>query len=539
MHWPYVAIRSISPLFVISILLLAPPLSSVAAESLAVSRHQAVSMALANNLELKVEGYNPAIAATEVGKSKGIYDPRFSLLADYTDSSTLSSNTIFTGGVTTNKTQTLRANPGITQLLPTGGTLALTFDNTQEENNSTSSFVLNRYWQSQLSLGFKQPLLKNFGPKVTEVAITTSELQQQGAVEQLRSKVIDIVARVRTEYVSLYGLAQELEARRVSVELAYRILSETEGRVRAGVLPAMEILNAQFGVATREQELMDAYRAWQDGMDRLRILIDADQGKEIVPVDPPTRELIATDEEKALAAALALRPDIAVLKKRLEVDELQVRVTRNRKLPDLTLNGSYAVTGLGERYRQDTDRLSSADYPVWSAGISFSYPLGNREASNDASRAALLLEQDRTQLLNLQKSVANEVRSALRGAEISYKQLEVTDRGRAFAEERLRAYIRKNEVGLATTREVLDVENDLALARSNQIQASVAYQAALTKLWQATGELLPREGILFRDGTPVAGEPEVAEPQPTMPPPTLDELPQPSPELPQQEPAAP
>ncbi|HEU0264352.1 MAG TPA: hypothetical protein VFR01_01340, partial [Geobacterales bacterium] len=74
-------------------------------------------------------------------------------------------------------------------------------------------------------------------------------------------------------------------------------------------------------------------------------------------------------------------------------------------------------------------------------------------------------------------------------------------------------------------------------ARSNQIKSSVAYQAALTKLWQATGELLPREGILFRDGTPVAGEPEVAEPQPTTPP-ILDELPQPSSELPQQEPAA-
>ena len=65
----------------------------------------------------------------------------------------------------------------------------------------------------------------------------------------------------------------------------------------------------------------------------------------------------------------------------------------------------------------------------------------------------------------------------------------------AFAEERLRAFIRKNEVGLATTKDVLDVENDLATAKSNQISAVVGYNNAITRLWQVTGELLEREGI--------------------------------------------
>jgi len=76
----------------------------------------------------------------------------------------------------------------------------------------------------------------------------------------------------------------------------------------------------------------------------------------------------------------------------------------------------------------------------------------------------------------------------------------VTDRGRAFAEERLRAFIRKNEVGLATTKEVLDVENDLAVSKSNQIKAVVGYANALTRYWQVTGELLEREGIRVVEG---------------------------------------
>jgi outer membrane protein TolC len=64
-----------------------------------------------------------------------------------------------------------------------------------------------------------------------------------------------------------------------------------------------------------------------------------------------------------------------------------------------------------------------------------------------------------------------------------------------YAEERLKAFIRKNEVGLATTKDVLDVENDLANAKNNQITALVVYNDAITQLWQVTGEILEREGI--------------------------------------------
>src|SRR6266702_5744137 len=85
---------------------------------------------------------------------------------------------------------------------------------------------------------------------------------------------------------------------------------------------------------------------------------------------------------------------------------------------------------------------------------------------------------------------AKEVKAAIRGVVAGYKQIEVADRGKTFAEERLRAFMRRNEVGLATTKDVLDVENDLATAKSNQINAVVGYANSLTLFWQLTGELL-------------------------------------------------
>jgi outer membrane protein TolC len=55
--------------------------------------------------------------------------------------------------------------------------------------------------------------------------------------------------------------------------------------------------------------------------------------------------------------------------------------------------------------------------------------------------------------------------------------------------------VRKNQVGLATMKDVLDVENDLVAAKNNQISALVSYNNAITALWLSTGELLERQGI--------------------------------------------
>jgi outer membrane protein TolC len=133
-------------------------------------------------------------------------------------------------------------------------------------------------------------------------------------------------------------------------------------------------------------------------------------------------------------------------------------------------------------------------------GLVFSYPLGNKAAKNEYVKSRLKGEQTRLQVRSLEESIANEVRAALRGIHSGFKQIEVTDRGAEFADQRLHSFIRRHEVGLATTKEVLDVETDLADAKNNQIAALVSYADAFTRLWLVTGELTERQGI-FVDET--------------------------------------
>lgn len=483
--------------FILLLLLLFLPVTAYASDApLSLTLNDAIRMAAEKNLDVRAELYNPAQYEADINRNRAIYDPLLTLQTRYADSTIA---TVSSGGV---ESQTLDLNSSISQLFWTGGTAAITFNNGYNNGNvySNSNIVTpSKSWQTGLGASISQPLLKNVGREATEIAINVSRSSKFASLERFNSLLLSTVAQVRTEYYKLYSLREERGVRKVSLELARKILSDTKARVNAGVLPAMEVLNAEFGAVTREKELIDAERAVIDQVDVLRLLLQMDVGGDLQTVDLPSRDYFSAIESEAIQKALN-RPDIREQKRNLELYELQTRNYHQKIRPDLTLTASAQLTGLDNAYHRNMDKVLTFGYPVWMVGLEFKYPLGNGAAENDYRRSRLKTEQTSLQLRSLEESSIKEVKAAIRGIAVGYKQIEVADRGTKFAEERLRAFIRKNEVGLATTKDVLDVERDLAVSKSDQIKAVVEYANALTAFWQVTGELLEREGVRVVEG---------------------------------------
>ena len=481
------------PIFlVISILFL--PITAISAEiTTALTLNEAIRMAVEKNLDVRAELYNSAAYEADIKRNRAIYDPMFTALSNYSDS-TVPTATV--GLPISVAGKAFELNAGLSQLLWTGATVSAGFNNSHSSTNTNSY----DYWQSSLGVSLVQPLLKNVGREATEVNINVSRLNKFASLEHFNYRLLSTVAQVRTEYYKLHSLREEREVKNVSLELARKILSDTEARVKAGVLPAMEILNAEFGAVSREKDLIDAERAVSDQVDVLRLLLQMEtKAGDLKTVDLPPRDLLGVNEEDALQKALN-RPDIREQKRNLELYELQTKNFSQKTRPDLILTASTQSAGLNNAYHRNMDSVFSIENPGWSVGLEFKYPLGNGAAENDYRRSRLKTEQTSLQLRSLEESSAKEVKAAIRGIVVGYKQIDVADRGAKFAEERLRAFIRKNEVGLATTKDVLDVENDLAVAKSNQIKAAVGYANALTTYWQVTGELLEKEGIRVVEG---------------------------------------
>lgn len=449
---------------------------------------EAIKMAAERNLDVRAEYYNPAQFEADINRNRAIYDPLLLLDSAYADSTSpaISSTDRISG-------KTFDINASLSQLFWTGGTVSAVYRNNYTETDSPFASEPH-YWQSRLGVTLSQPLLKNAGPEATELSITVSRLSKFASIEQLNTRLIATIAQVRSEYFRLYSLREQLEVKKVSLELARKILSETKARVSAGVLPAMEILNAEFGAVSREKDVIDAEKALNDQLDVLRSLLQIESRSDIAVSAPPMRELYQVSEDEIIRRALN-RPDIKELRRNLEINELQTRVYGNNIKPDLRLSASAGVAALDRTFSRDMENMGTFDSPYWSIGLNFTYPLGNRAAENDYRRSRLKTEQTALQIKSLEDSAVKEAKAAMRAVATGYKQIEVAERGRSYAEERLKAFIRKNEVGLATTKDVLDVENNLATAKNNQISALVAYNDAVTKLWQVSGELLEREGV--------------------------------------------
>jgi len=469
--------------------------SVIAAEKpISLSIVEAIRMAAEKNLDVRAELYTPAQFEADINRNRAIYDPVLSLQTAYSDSKTPVPSLIGTGS--SNGT-TFQLNSSLNQLFWTGATVSLGFNNSFNSSNTTT--FLRDYWQTSLGVTLNQPLLKRFGRENTEINISVSRLSKFASLDHFNQTLLNTVTQVRTEYFKLYSLREQLEVRKVSLELARKILSETKSRVDAGVLPAMEILNAEFGLTSREKDLIDAEKAVSDQVDVLRLLLQIPGKDDIVTSDLPRRELYRVDQDEAIKRSLN-RPNIKEQKRNLDISELQTRVFDNNTKPDLLFSASTSLVGLDTSYSKNLERLGSLDYPAWSIGLVLNYPFGNNAAENDYRRSRLKSAQLALQIRSLEENAINDVVSSIRAINSSFKQIEVADRGKAFAEERLRAFIRKNEVGLATTKDVLDVENDLATAKNNQILAAVNYDNAITRLLQVTGELLEKEGVRIVEG---------------------------------------
>jgi outer membrane protein TolC len=485
-------IRSVRlPAFLACALMCLPSLATAADAPITLSLNEAIRMAVEKNLDVRAELYNPAQFEADINRNKAIYDPLLTLQTNYSDSTVPSTTT-------GNYGRMFQANASLGQLFWTGATATAGFNNAFNSINAID-YSLSNYWESSLGVTISQPLLKNFGRENTDININISRFSKFASLEHFNTLLLNTVTQVRNEYFKLYSLREQLRVAKNSLELARKILSDTKAQVAAGVLPAMEIINAEFGVYSREKDLIDTEKAVSDEVDVLRLLLQIKEKGDIVTVDLPRHDPYVVNEDSELKRAMD-RPDIKEQRRNLDIAELQTRVFNARLQPDLSFSASASLVGLDHTYPRNMETLTSVDNPAWSLGLTLTYPLGNNAAENDYRKSRLKTEQTAVQIRSLEESAANDVKSAIRGIISSYKQIAVSERGRAYAEERLKAYLRKKDVGLATNKDVLDVVNDLVAAKNNQITAVVNYDNAITRLWQVTGELLERQGIRVVEG---------------------------------------
>ncbi|MFQ5673000.1 MAG: TolC family protein [Nitrospinales bacterium] len=481
------------------------------------SLRNAIEKTLQNNVDIKVQEQFPLISDQDIIREQSVFDPLISAETSAEQRQTQVSSSFASPNV--NRTDRQRFEVKLNQKLLAGTNYEFRFD-TQKSSTNSRFTGLNPQYFSEMEFTLTQPLLRNFGFDINKTQITIANNNRGISDFDFQGKVIDILARTENFYWDLVFSHEDLKVKQKSLERARDLEKRVKAQVDVGTMAPIEILQAQSEVASREQLLLTARNLIQDTEDKLKnimnVSFDSPEGqKPVVPIDRP----LFSGQEKMLLAeaiktALANRPDYLAKKKDLENKNIRVRFNKNQTYPSLDLFGSLGLNGLAGNARsiQNFDgtvsrspfdgelskslgSLGNPDFFNWKVGIKLSYPLGNRAAKSRLTAARLEAQQALLDLKNIEKNIVIEVREALRQIKTDIKRVQAARLARKLAREKLSAEEKKFAVGLSTSFNVLEFQEDLAKEQSNEIKAVIDYKQSKINLNRVMATTLERHHI--------------------------------------------
>ena len=459
----------------------------------------ALAVALRNNFDLEIERLATEVARYDAVGSWGAFDPVLSVTGGANKSESEQRNAF--AGATVVQDDSLTLNSSLGLPLQTGGNLSLSFDHTNSKTNSRfAAFDVST--TDVLTAALTQPLLRGAWRRYSTAAQRTSELGLERQYLHEREVQARLLLDVYNSYWDLVSAQEELAVRDLAVELGKQQLAQDQRRLEVGAGTEVDVLQSETNVAQQEEQRLVADYTLRQARDTLRRILAPRPGddyqKYLAAWDWPIETLTALPEggepetldwRASLRQAIENRPELGQLRINIEVAEVDLTRSRSERLPQLDLQLSTSSAGFDTDPSQSFDKAIGWDFPSSSAALTFGLPLWNRTARNaeKAARSSLrssMLVYDRAEL-----DLLAEVRTVVNEVDKQRESVRASIKSRTLAQRQLEAEETRQQVGLSTTFQVLQFQEDLAQALSTEVSAKAAYAKARARLDFVEGRL--------------------------------------------------
>ena len=478
------------------------------------SLEDALQIAIENNRDIQIEQKNVEVSEGEIQVQEGEFDPLLNISSSYTDSQTPTTSTFIESGEVNQEDFNVQSN--VEGRISTGTYYdVLNFSTTRTETDSPIQ-DLSPSWFNNVSFTIGQELLRNFGIGVNRAFIVTAKRSNEISEKELESITSDVLLSVERRYWLLVAAKQNLDLERTALDLALDLQRRNEIQVEVGVLPPVSVTQAKSEVAAREVNVIVAENSLQAASDNLKNVLAMELSQRIETTDEPTTEVYSFNEQESLEVAYEERPEMDQALLEIENRETLKKYFSNQRLPRFAIEGSVDLQGLGGD--ENPDRLGfggvpepippqflgsgeafsqvfGADFPTWQILGVFSFPLFNRTARGEYVKATAEFDRSQIALSKTKDDIALEVRSAIRQIENSLRAIEAARVSIELSEEVVNNEQERLNVGIGTTREVLEAQRDLIDAGTSEITAIANYNIALAELERAKGTLLQKNSI--------------------------------------------
>jgi outer membrane protein len=370
------------------------------------SLHDAIAIALENNLDVELQRYGPRFADTDLKRTqagalpRGIplsvregpksvsapgADPLAPLLGPGSETNlsiagqtqlsngrlppsldpvllgnfrqnhlTAPQANSFAAGTPTLVSDVTAANAAWQRGFLTGGELSATFENSRQIANHLR-YDISPFSTSSFGITFTQPLLRGFGRTLNSRFIRIANNNRRQSALVFKQQAISTVAAVIRLYWDLVSLNEDVKVRRQAVERAERLLRDNQAQVDEGTRAPIEVVRARAEVARGRRDLIAA-----ESLVRQQETLLKDYLSRRTVSDPllGSVRIIATDAlqvnrnepipavQTLAERALSERPDIAQARIQTETTQIALQGSKNALLPSLDLIATARNNGL-------------------------------------------------------------------------------------------------------------------------------------------------------------------------------------------------
>lgn len=453
---------------------------------------------LKNSKDIILSGYNVRTALNSVIAEEGIYDLQTYASANASDSETPITayrNTTTKEGRAVYRLleEQYSLNAGMSQLLASGGTVDWSVD--WEKDVTNDSNTVSPSWYSGTKVSISQPLLKGFGRDVTEYGIRMAGLEHCLSTQALRQSAIDAVGNAMMAYYDLVQANATVLVQRIALAQANELLRVNMAKYKADLLPQLDVLQAQAELSQREQDIVSGLKLTGDASDQLFFYFGdllSSKNVALIPQDMPSLPAYELDEDKFMADARRYNP--TYLQTLININKAQEteRYAYDQMRPNLTANAGVRASGAGRDGIAPIDGVLDNKYTSWNAGLAWRFPLQNRNATANYASSLIGIQSAGTNRELTELNLLTNIREGIRQAQASFARTQFGKSTVEYNIQKVSDGVKRQTVGLATSYDVLQFEQDLANARISLIQALCLYNKSIIQLEMMKGTLFNR-----------------------------------------------
>jgi len=470
-----------------------------------------IHRAVANNLDVRVAGYQPAIDATRTIEADARFDPTYfaNIQFERRDNKQAFS-TVTTGSGNLDRQNILTGQTGLRQNLESGGQVELRYQTSRTDVQGLGQFSQinpNPFWENQIVLQLTQPLLQNFGNDINRARILISRNNQKISLLDFRKQIEETTRDIEQAYWQLVQAERDLwVAERLLADTLRTadILSKRMGQD----VTRVQLSQANASVEQRRTALVRARSRVRDLSDQIkRLMEDPDMPVSgdvlVLPADGPLEEAVHFDLSEEMSAALLNRFELGQQQLRIDNAAIASNVAKNNLLPQLNFVGQVGFQGLGDGFESAFYDQMDFNQLNYQAGLQFEIPIGNRAARAIMTRARLQQQQAIDDYRRQVDQIALDVKTALREVETTWNEMAGRRQARFGFADQLAA-IEQREAGgeaLTPTFVQLKLQSQEELADSARLEneAVANYNFAIARLEFVKGTLLRYNNVIMEE----------------------------------------